>query len=69
MDYDRIREIAARHHLEITVPLLEAMHQAAGEAAQEMKVRYIDALDALEVPNDILQELNRRVKPWTGTKQ
>jgi DNA polymerase III delta prime subunit len=63
MDYKRLRRIAENHHLEVTDNLLEAMHQAAGEAAQEMKVRYIDALDALEVPEELLFELNRRIRP------
>jgi DNA polymerase III delta prime subunit len=59
MKYVRLRRIAENHHLEVTDELLEAMHQAAGEAAQEMRGRYLDALHKLDLPDELLTEINR----------
>ena len=60
MDYARIKEIAKNHHLEMSYPLYDAMKQAAGEAAQEMKGKYLDALHRLNIPDELLTELNIR---------
>ena len=59
MDYKRLRRIAENYHLVVTDNLLVAMHQAAGEAAQEMRGRYLDALHKLELPDELLTEINR----------
>ena len=62
MDYKRLRKIAENHHLEVTDNLLAAMHQAAGEAAQEMRCKYLEALHDLNWPQEWLTELNRSIK-------
>ena len=62
MDYKRLRQIAENHHLELSYPLYDAMKQAAGEAAQEMRCKYLEALHDLNWPNELLTELNRIVK-------
>ena len=62
MDYKRLRKIAENHHLEVTDNLLAAMKQAAGEAALELRGRYLTALHNLAWPDDLLTELNRSVK-------
>ena len=60
MDYARIKEIAKRHHLEFSYPILMAMKQAAGEAAQEMRCRYLEALHELQLPDEMITDLNRQ---------
>ena len=62
MDYDRIRQIASNHHLEVTDNLLEAMKQVAGEVAQDMRKLCFEALENLHLPDKILTELNRTNK-------
>lgn len=61
MDYARIKEIAEIHHLELSYPLYAAMKQASGEAAQEMRARYLTCLWDLKLPEEMINDLNRRV--------
>jgi hypothetical protein len=61
MDYARIKAIAERHHLEMSYPLYDAMKQAAGEAAQEMRAKYLDCLHGLRLSEEILTKMNREV--------
>jgi hypothetical protein len=61
MDYDRIKQIAKNHRLDLSYPLYAAMKQASGEAAQEMRARYLDALHNLHLPEEMIMELNRKV--------
>ena len=61
MDYARIKQIAENHHLEFSYPLYAAMKQAAGEAAQEMKARYLTCLWELRLPEEMINDLNRGV--------
>ena len=60
MDYARIKEIAKNHHLEMSYPLYDAMKQAAGEAAQEMRCRYLDVLHELQLPDEMITDINRQ---------
>jgi hypothetical protein len=61
MDYARIKEIVELHRLELSYPLYAAMKQASGEAAQEMRGRYLEVLHDLRLPEEMIMELNRRV--------
>ena len=61
MDYSRIKQIAENNHLEFSYPLYAAMKQASGEAAQEMRAKYLDCLHRLRLPDEMIMMINRGV--------